>query len=372
MAAQLFSTIGTISQPLDSVKEIFSADDPVIPNYDSDGDGVSDGNDSHPFDAALAQSIVGGAPIEEWNNTPALTLIVPKPLDHSEFPTNMVWGDIDNDGDADLLLATADGRNQIWFNDGDGNMVLSWIEPMNYAYTWSSELADINGDGWLDAIFSNYDIPSYMIFNNNGSFNNSPDWNTSGTIFGTGMGVGDLDGDNDIDVYFASHSDEIYLNNNSNLSNIPYWQEPETAVASGNLGSSSGDTTTFQVELGDFDRDGDVDIIQANGWCNSWNGCTGMTSQIEGYLMHWTNNGNGTFGDFNSAGGETNSWASWYANVTMDIELADLEAQLLVSPPALLKSPNVPFPLLVQCIKYPSIWLVIPVHPFHELHQPLA
>ena len=301
---------------------VFSGD-PDIPSYDSDGDGVADTNDSHPFDAALAQSIVGGAPIEEWNNTPALTLIVPKPLDHSEFPTNMAWGDIDNDGDADLLLATADGRNQIWFNDGDGNMVLSWIEPMNYAYTWSSELADINGDGWLDAIFSNYDIPSYMIFNNNGSFNNSPDWNTSGTIFGTGMGVGDLDGDNDIDVYFASHSDEIYLNNNSNLSNITYWQEPETAVASGNLGSSIGYTTTFGLELGDFDRDGDVDIIQANGWCSS--SCSGMTSQIEGYLMHWTNNGNGTFGDFNSVGGETNSWASWYANVTMDIELADLD-----------------------------------------------
>ena len=90
-----------------------------LKKYDSDGDGVIDANDSHPYKSALAQHIVGGAPIEEWNTTPSHTLNVSKLQDHSEFLTSMVWGDLDNDGDADLLYPTGDGRNRQFKNDGN-------------------------------------------------------------------------------------------------------------------------------------------------------------------------------------------------------------------------------------------------------------
>ena len=299
--------------------------DADIPIYDSDGDGVNDANDSHPFKSALSQHIIGGAPIEEWNTTPAYTINVPKLADHSEFLTNMVWGDIDNDGDADLLYSVADGRNRIYLNDGDGNLAVSWIEPTNYRWTWGAALVDINQDGWLDVVFSDWngggDCSSincgYMLLNNNGTFNNTPNWNKTGTTYNMGMGTGDFDGDNDIDIYFAADSSEIFLNENGNLTANSTWTETPNEIV-GALGFTRGYSTTFDVESADFDRDGDVDIIQANGWMNGF-------SQLEGHNMLWSNNGNGTFGNFNNTGSEIASWASWHANVTSDIELADLD-----------------------------------------------
>ena len=334
VAILVFSTSGLsgilvedpISVPMDYAHE------PIIPmtvdwDVDSDGDGVPDVNDSHPYKLALAQHIVGGAPIEEWNTTPSHTFNVSKLVGHSEFLTSMVWGDLDNDGDADLLYPTADGRNRIFKNDGNGNLQTHWIEPTNYAWTWGAELVDINQDGWLDVIFANWNsggqctgttyVCGYMLFNNNGSFNSTGDWNKTGTVYNLGMGTGDFDGDNDVDIIFAADADEIFYNDNGQLETNHTWKETSNRIY-GALGWSYGYSTTFDVESADFDRDGDIDIIQANAWLNDY-------SQLEAHNMIWSNNGNGTFGNFNSTGSEIASWATWQANVTSDIELADID-----------------------------------------------
>ena len=218
---------------------------------------------------ALAQHITGGAPIEEWNTTPSATIMVQK-ASASDFthPSNMVWGDIDNDGAADLLYSAVNGPNRIFFNDGQRNLVLSWIEAANTAWTWGAELVDINRDGWLDIVFSNWNDGNpcsthwpdcgYMLFNNNGSFNNTntAEWNKTGSSYNMGMGIGDFDGDNDVDIFFAADSDEIFYNDNGQLETNNTWAETPMGIA-GALGNSYGYSTTFDAESADFDRDGD-------------------------------------------------------------------------------------------------------------------
>lgn len=77
-------------------------------------------------------------------------------------PTSADWGDYDNDGDLDLLLAgfvddwsgTPREAVQVWTNMGEDRFEKAEIEfPLTY---WASEVSwvDLNNDGWLDLAFS--------------------------------------------------------------------------------------------------------------------------------------------------------------------------------------------------------------------------
>src|SRR4029453_5098922 len=75
----------------------------------------------------------------------------------SEDSANVSMGDLDGDGDLDLVLAK--GRHQplldrVLLNDGKGGFVASDLGP-KADRTYTAALADLDGDGDLDVLTSN-------------------------------------------------------------------------------------------------------------------------------------------------------------------------------------------------------------------------
>ncbi len=70
----------------------------------------------------------------------------------TRFPTGAAWGDIDNDGDPDLLTTAMAGRMELFVNQGDGTFANQTI-PANLDYvgaTTTPAFADYDRDGDLD------------------------------------------------------------------------------------------------------------------------------------------------------------------------------------------------------------------------------
>jgi hypothetical protein len=72
--------------------------------------------------------------------------------------TGALFGDIDGDGDLDLIVNSVSGGTHIFFNDGKGHFTESQSNPGLNARRggMSMALADIDGDGYLDLYVANY------------------------------------------------------------------------------------------------------------------------------------------------------------------------------------------------------------------------
>ena len=162
-------------------------------------------------------------------------------------------GDVDGDGDLDVATGTFAGQSVVRLNDGSGN----FGAPINFGgasdNTRPVVFGDADGDGGLD-IAVGIDGGQNLVHFNSGSATF-----TSSKTFGTGsdqtkhLDWGDVDNDGDLDLYVGNFSE----------ANAIYLNDGFASFTAGNTFGTGSDQTHW-LDVGDIDADGDVDVVMAN------------------------------------------------------------------------------------------------------------
>jgi hypothetical protein len=210
-----------------------------------------------------------------WANLPGLS------------NANAVWGDYDNDCDLDILLtgtANINGNSvlisRIYRNNGN-NTFTDINAGLLGVYEGSVAWGDLDNDGDLDIILSGFSPAEsvFKIYRNDG---NNVFTDIGNDLQGTSsrtISLGDYDNDGDLDILLTGNS-TIILRNDGNFSFLYI----NTGFNSVQYGSAS---------WGDYDNDGDLDILLTGIPDYSGNPYNAI-SRV------YRNNGNGTFTDINA------------------------------------------------------------------------
>jgi len=198
--------------------------------------------------------------------------------------------DLDLDGDPDL--ASADQLSMavtVHLNPGDGRFpLLETRYPTDTATTLFLDVADVDGDGDLDALASggSTGVPGALIKGNGDGTFEAPVVYTHSTQYGRGVSNGklrDLDGDGDLDLlyndahtdFFTGYDFWVALNDGTGTFGTPVEWDQNTC--------GNGDVDAF-----DLDGDGDLDVVNLEEL-----GCAGEESANKLYVN--LNHGDATF-----------------------------------------------------------------------------
>ncbi len=188
-------------------------------------------------------------------------------------PSAFALFDVDADGDSDLYVGDAlfSGlQDRLFLNDGGGGLVdvtvLSSI-PTNEQRTETVAVGDVNGDGEPDLFLGNSaggpsgatQADRLLLGDGLGRFADASDRLPALVVSTHDVELGDLDGDGDLDAFLGFHEffgpgqNRVYLNDGT-----------------GTFGELAGALPvvldrTRAVALGDWDGDGDLDGVIGNG-----------------------------------------------------------------------------------------------------------
>ncbi len=202
------------------------------------------------------------------------------------FSETATWGDYNADGWLDLYVTNSSSskENLLYQNLGNGNFerVTTGALLEEKDATRCANWVDINMDGHLDLFMANEEnTANDMYFNDgNGGFVK----NTNGSVVVTGRSSmssswGDIDNDGDFDLFvanagfYAEQSNHLFLNDGKG---------GMERVNLGEIVTSGG--CSYGSNFGDYDNDGDLDLIVTNGFCNN---------KLSDWL--YENQGDGTF-----------------------------------------------------------------------------
>jgi len=171
------------------------------------------------------------------------------------------WGDYDNDGDLDILI-TGDSYSgsisKIYRNDGNNTFTEQTSISLMGVYAGSVAWGDYNNDGFLDILLtgnSNYGTITKIYKNNgNNTFTEQSSISFTGIYYGS-VAWGDYDNDGDLDILLTGETGGIPYNVSKiyqNNGNNTFTEQSNILLSS--VGNSS-------AEWGDYDNDGDLDIL---------------------------------------------------------------------------------------------------------------
>jgi hypothetical protein len=218
------------------------------------------------------------------------------------WASSAVWFDYDNDGKLDLFvchfvdfdktkhhncgapgLPALKGLNEycypriyspmpswLFHNNGDGTFTdVSQKTGIadNPGKAWGVVATDINNDGWMDLFVANDTDPNFLFVNRDGKKFEEIGF-TAGVAFGeggkarSGMGVDSADVNQDgwMDLFVTDLNHEIfgfYLNRHD--------ETFDDIAAQSGIASASKLASGWGLKFFDYDNDGDLDLIIANG-----------------------------------------------------------------------------------------------------------
>jgi hypothetical protein len=184
--------------------------------------------------------------------------------------TALCVGDVDNDGDLDLLVPTPRALN-VRLNDGTGTYYSAADVPVTTNVT-DATLGDVDGDGDLDLVTLSNEgfsptVGTCQVYRNTGggSFSN-PATFSSGSYTYQGIHLVDLDGDADLDLVYAA-----ILGNNSTTGtrSIVVRLNNGAGTFASSTSFAQPDLSGKPLSVGDVDNDGDVDLLIGNNDTNT-------------------------------------------------------------------------------------------------------
>lgn len=190
---------------------------------------------------------------------------------------DVVLADIDEDGDIDVV-ALIPLNDQLWVFKNDGNGDFSTSTSYTTLNAQDLEAYDVDNDGDIDILTANNNAKMLSVFLNDGSgagtFTTRNDYDNGQSHPALEMTIGDLDGDGYTDAILGNtistpDSTKITVFFNSGSGTYPTAPDEYNVITSG-----------MRLGAVDYDNDGHVDIVTANG--------TGDAIGL------WNNDGTGT------------------------------------------------------------------------------
>ncbi len=231
--------------------------------------------------------------------------------------SSVAWGDYDNDGDLDILMAGDSGSGYIadvWRNEGGGTFTpisagLTGVE--NGSVAWG----DYDNDGYLDILLAGGTVeaefanPVSNVYHNNGNGTFSDISAALTAVDDAAAAWGDYDNDGDLDILLAGDSGigtyiaDVWRNDGGGTF---------AAISAGLNGLNNG-----FVAWGDYDNDGWLDILLTGDASSAPNA---QTTDL------WHNDTDGTFIEITTSlsgvAGSSVSWGDYDNDGDLDIALA--------------------------------------------------
>jgi len=215
------------------------------------GDITGDGNpdivvNDHSGDIHVIQTDNDGIPVSSFI------------IDTLDPISNIKVGDLNGDALMDIVGAFTINDNVVIYMAQGGTSFQSTIYDAGYGTGSGHEtidIADITGDGDNDILVGGSGMLYVLSNDGDGTFTSMPDVQMG--TYSVGAVTGDWDNDGDLDIAWANHSSGgiTVVKNNGN----------GTFPANGyKFYSSNGQSE--ELEVGDFNEDGILDLIVANGY----------------------------------------------------------------------------------------------------------